>query len=249
MFKKFILSALILSALALASCGGSPEVPTATATVVVSPTIDACLPQYKIVIADRVNLHMREFDDASTLASSLNKDALPGAVSELQRIRRVAENEPVPSCLDKLKSAQVAHMNAVINTLMGFLNSAPAAELQNGINEARKLHDEYAVELASVLGVTVVVKPTSAATAPPAATQATGLSILNPGPDAVIMYASPDLAAGGVATLAAGQTAVAFGQTADAQWVQAEIPGVPGQKAWVSAALVQVSGQLPVVNP
>jgi hypothetical protein len=104
---------------------------------------------------------MREFDDASTLASALTEDQLPAAVSELQRIRRIAQDEPVPSCLSPLKDLQINHMNTVIDTLLAMLNGAKPEDLQAGISDARKLHDDYALELAKVLGVTVVANPTT----------------------------------------------------------------------------------------
>jgi hypothetical protein len=41
----------------------------------------------------------------------------------------------------------------------------------------------------------------------------------------------------------------AFGRTADGLWYQVEVPGQPGQKAWVSTAVVQISGEPPIVTP
>jgi hypothetical protein len=258
MIKKLIVMTVLLLALLLSACGASQEtqtpveeaVSTPTAETAATPTIDPCQPEYQRVLAERVNYHMREFDDASTLASSLNMDTLPSAIAELQRIRRAAEDEPVPACLDKLKGLQVSHMNAVINTLIGFLNSVSTEELQKGILEARQLHDSYAMELASIFGVTVTAPTTPAINVPPvSATQPAGLYITNPGPDAVTLLSAPDVKAGGVAMLEAGLTTIAYGKTADGLWIQVEVPGLAGQKAWASSSSVQVSGEPPVVTP
>jgi len=139
--------------------------------------------------------------------------------------------------------------------LMVFMSNADAQKVNEGIAQARDLHMQYDLEIARLLGLTVVAPPTFApgtpgANVPPiSATPSLGSFIINPGPSGVALRATPDLNAGGVATLEAGLTAVAFGKTADGLWIQVEVPGQPGQKAWVSASLVQVSGQLPVVTP
>jgi hypothetical protein len=113
---------------------------------------------------------MREFDDASVLASHLPREQLSASIQELQRIRREAEDEEIPACLTNLKAYQVAHMNSVITTLVAFLGGNDTKTLEQGIAVARQQHDQYAIELARVLGLTVVP-----ATAPvlntPAATE------------------------------------------------------------------------------
>jgi hypothetical protein len=169
----------------------------------------------------------------------------------LQEVRRRAESQEVPECLKNLKVLQINHMNTVIEILMAFMGNAKDENVNQGITQARELHMQYDLEIARLLGLTVVPAPTLApgVIPPTSATQPSGLSVLNPGPGGVTLRATPDLKAGGVATLEAGLTAAAFGQTADSLWIQVDVPGQPGQKAWVEASLVQVSGQLPVVTP
>ena len=103
---------------------------------------------------------MREFDDASSLASVLPADQLDGTVANLQRIRREAEDQPTPPCLINLKTFQVSHMNSVINTminLIGYANGTVDKQvIDQGIALAREQHDKYTLELARVLGLTVV---------------------------------------------------------------------------------------------
>ena len=49
---------------------------------------------------------MREFDEASQRAPNLEKAQLPGLISNLQRIRRNAEDTQIPVCLETLKTHQ-----------------------------------------------------------------------------------------------------------------------------------------------
>jgi hypothetical protein len=99
---------------------------------------------------------MREFDDASVLASKLPRDQLTDSVADLQRIRREAEDEQVPACLTNLRKYQVDHMNSVISTLLVFIGGTDTTTLEQGIAIARQQHDQYTLELARLLGLTVV---------------------------------------------------------------------------------------------
>ncbi len=72
-------------------------------TVEPTATSDPCsMPQLETEV-QKVHNHMREFDDASALASSLPRDQLSPAVANLQRIRREAEDEEIPGCLTNLR--------------------------------------------------------------------------------------------------------------------------------------------------
>jgi hypothetical protein len=155
--KGFLVSVLVFS-LVLSACSSSS---TATPLPQATATVDPCLPQYARTIAQKMHSHMREFGDASTLASALTVDKLPSAIAEMQRIRRAAQDEPAPSaCLGKLKELEVTHMNVVISIFLAMLNGEKSENLQTGIENARKLNDAYNQELASVLGVTLVPQPT-----------------------------------------------------------------------------------------
>ena len=99
---------------------------------------------------------MREFDDAAILASNLPREELSASIKDLQRIRREAEDEQIPPCLIALKTYQVQHMNSVIDTLLAFIGGTDTATLEKGITIARQQHDQYTLELASLLGITVV---------------------------------------------------------------------------------------------
>lgn len=261
MIKNLIVMPVLLFALLLSACGGSQETPVVKVTLM--PTAESAAPTVTAVVdpcseanlpgeVTKVNDLMREFDDYSALASSTPQQQLVQVIPPMQEVRRRAESLEVPECLRDLKDLQINHMNTVIEILMTFMSNAQAENVNQGIAQARDLHMQYDVEVARLLGLTLVAPPTANAVSPmaPDATLPTAdLSIFNPGPDAVILLSAPDAGSGGVATLDAGFSTIAFGQTADGKWIQVEVPGPPGQKAWVDASLVQVSGQLPVVTP
>jgi hypothetical protein len=52
-----------------------------------------------------------------------------------------------------------------------------------------------------------------------------------------------------IGVLVSGQQAPAVGRTAVGEWIQIAYPGVPGGVAWVYKDLVDVQGNLPIVEP
>jgi hypothetical protein len=163
--QRLIICLLITSALIITACGNNsvpPPVKVETQFVVVTATPapstntpDPCASENIEAEVQKVHKHMREFDDASTLAASQQREQLAGPIGELQRIRREAEDQPAPACLAALKTYQISHMNAVINTLVSFMSGADQESVDQGIALARDQHDKYTLELARVLGLTV----------------------------------------------------------------------------------------------
>jgi hypothetical protein len=161
----FIALFILILTVVLSACGGSPATPSAatsptqeqaTAAPGLSTTPDPCtLPQLEAEV-QKVHRHMREFDDASILASNMPREQLSDPIADLQRIRREAEDEQVPACLLTLKTHQVEHMNSVIDTLVAFMGGTDQQTLEQGIATAREKHDQYTLELARLLGLTVV---------------------------------------------------------------------------------------------
>lgn len=152
-------------ALALTACVALPTpatdvpIPTlAPSTQVPSITLtpDPCAPENIEAEVQKVHRFMREFDDASSLAASRPREELGDAIAELQRIRRDTEDQPTPNCLADLRTFQVSHMNTVINTLIAFMGQTDQQVVDNGIALARQQHDRYTLELARLLGLTVV---------------------------------------------------------------------------------------------
>jgi hypothetical protein len=117
-------------------------------------TPDPCLPANIGAPVNKIHALMREFYDASALVSQTPMDKLPLVIPSLQEIRRKAQDQAVPACVEKLKSLQIAHMNLVINTSMAFLNKADPDTLVQGIAQSAKANEDYRREMARLLGVT-----------------------------------------------------------------------------------------------
>lgn len=171
---SIVILTFFLLMIALAGCAGTPPAPAATSTATaqapsptaVSLTPDPCSPGQIGAEVQKVHRHMREFDDASILASNMPREQLNNSIADLQRIRREAEDEQIPDCLTTLKKYQVDHMNTVINTLIAFMGGADKTALTQGISVAREQHDKYTLELARLLGLTVVPATAVTGTAP-----------------------------------------------------------------------------------
>jgi hypothetical protein len=247
--KRILFLLILVVSIFLTACGAAKITPVATQApsevVVATSTSEPCSKENLPGEVTKVNDLMREFDDYSKLASSTPQAQLVQVIPPMQEVRRRAEAQVVPECLQNLKLLQINHMNTVIETLMAFMGNPKAEKVNQGIVSARDFHLQYDMEIARLLGLTLVPPPTLALTSESQSSP----SILNPGPDGVTLRAAPDLKSGGVATLEVGLTTAAFGQTADGKWIQVEVPGQHGQKSWVEAALVQVSGQLLEVTP
>lgn len=173
--KKLVLYVFLF--LFVSACGGQPaatEVET-SATLTASQTEDPCSLQNLPVTVQPINDLMREFEDASQLASSLPAEQLPPLISNLQRIRRGTEDMQIPACLATLKTHQLNHMNLMIQTLLAFVGGANQEELANGMEIARQEHDLYSLEIIRLLGVTL-----APITATPPASQETPAASTTP---------------------------------------------------------------------
>ena len=161
--------ALIVAALSvvLISCGRQP-IPTANtpdslpaeevSTATFTP--DPCAAENMEQSIKEVNDRMREFRDAFQLASNVTKEQVPPIISDMQRIRRAAEDQTVPACLAELKKHQLAHMNTVIDTMLRFVSGADSNSLGGGLITARQEYELYTAEMARLLGI----EPTATAT-------------------------------------------------------------------------------------
>ena len=169
--KKHHIPAFLLVVLAaiLSACVAAPATQNATLepqviVITATPpaatnTPDPCASENIEAEVQKVHAYMREFDDASTLAASRPRQELAASIADLQRIRRNAEDQVTPPCLATLKTHQISHMNTVINTLVAFLGGADQAAVDQGIALARGQHDQYTLELARLLGITVEPGP------------------------------------------------------------------------------------------
>lgn len=136
----------------LSACGGQAPVQNqSTATHDPDPCSSQNLPE---TVKD-INDLMSEFDEASQNASQTSREQLPGVISDLQRIRRQAEDLQIPACLTTLKSHQLNHMNLTIQALLRFIGGEEQAVLQRGMEAAQEEHDLYSLEMVRLLGITL----------------------------------------------------------------------------------------------
>lgn len=259
--KRYFPLLLMLFAVFFAACGGEESVPaTATTVPPITSTPDLCSEASLPNEVGKVNKLTREFDDYSALASNTPQQQLVVIIPELQRILRDAEDQAVPPCLMTLKEFQLAHMQTVVQTLLAFVSSADVNLINAGIAQSRELHAQYDIEMARLLGLTLVV-PTTA----PAETQSTApaegnvqptptltATVTNQGTNELNLRSAPDFYSPALTVLPVGGSTVALGRTADNQWIQVQVPDQPGSNAWVYASVVQLSvpiETLPVVTP
>ncbi len=252
---KILSLLLLVISLLLAGCGAFKPAPTATPSL--SPTPDLCSSANLTATVTRVNDLMRQFDDYATLASNTQQAQLVQVIPPMQAIRRSAEDQVVEPCVKNLIGYQLLYMNTTLQTLLDFQANAKPDTLNAGIAKARQAHDQYTLELAHLLGLTVVAPPSSTPGTPApqstATTAAAAFSVVNPGADPVNLHASASLASQTIGSLAANQSAVALGKSPAGDWVLVEIPGQAGQKAWAFTTLLKFSSgdpaTLPVATP
>jgi len=153
---KAIVYLLPVYLLIISACGSQqiptqPSIAAATANQEQDPCSSGNLP----ATVEGINDLMREFDDTSQLASDLDAQGLPEVISNLQRIRREAEDLQIPPCLGTLKTHQLKHMNLMIQTLIAFVGGSDQGTLTNGLEMARQEHNLYSLELVRLLGITL----------------------------------------------------------------------------------------------
>lgn len=142
----------------ISACGGQTAATAETESILeptISPDEDPCSSQNLPTTVQTLNDLMRQFEDASQLAPNLSAQQLPEVISNLQRIRRAAEDVQIPACLGTLKTHQLNHMNIMIQTLLAFVGAADQEALTSGLEKARDEHDLYSLEIVRLLGITL----------------------------------------------------------------------------------------------
>ena len=138
-----------------ASCGHQPIATQPEVPITSTASNDPCSSENLPTTVQGLNDLMREFDNASQSAATTLVEQLPKLISNLQRIRRSAEDTHIPACLGQLKTHQLNHMNLTIQTLIAFVGGAGREELKAGLANAQKEHDLYSLELVRLLGITL----------------------------------------------------------------------------------------------
>ncbi len=181
-----ILSLILVLSLVLGA-GGIPKAVSPTAAIFIatdtaSPTFtpDPCSSENVPAQVARVHLLMREFDDTSLLAqTTLLQSSTVGLVQDLQRIKRIAEDQVVPSCIADLKRYELVYMDSMLDlftTALAFLNAygpngdQKALDSLTGPLVTQALYNlqQYGNEYARLLGFTPMPTPTAAPDGTPA---------------------------------------------------------------------------------
>lgn len=246
LMKKHLLFCVysLIAILTLVSCNGQA---VSTSIPNITNTPDLCGPDVLPAEVEKVHKHMREFDDASMIATNVPLDKLSEIIADMQRIRRGAEDQIVPACLSDLKRIQLVHMNTVIETLVAFLGGADPEMLRQGILLSRQQHNQYAIEYARLLGLTVVVLPTETPIAGASVTDTPQppanvvYLAMNSGAADIPLYAEPSESSAVIAVLVPGGSIKILSQSQDGVWLSVEIPGQTSQIAWVLASKVTVA--------
>lgn len=156
----------------------TPELPTATALPTLTP--DVCSSENIPAEVNRLHTLTREFDDTFGLAQTLRIEETVSLVQDMQRIKRLAEDQSVPACLAKLKEYQLLYMNSGIdlfttvfsitsanpNINQEQLNSVTAPLLEQVLGSAKLYLDEQA----KLMGWTPIPIPTLEGEVTPTAT-------------------------------------------------------------------------------
>ncbi len=160
---------LLLAILFLSACSSAPGV---------------CPPKQGQAYSEGVRDVARRFDDAVELAQSTPRVSLAPIVSDLQAIRRDAEDIEVPDCAADAQDALIAYMDSTIDGFRAFLASEADASVNAYFDAASRHFNDYQERLDTVMGVpSATPRPTS--TPGPTATSrptATPSPTVTPGP-------------------------------------------------------------------
>ena len=258
MKKAVFLWTAICILLFLSACSKLAPAIMGTSTPSLTATPDLCSASNLPNTVKPVNDLMRQFDDYAALASSTPQSQLVQEIPPLQTIRRAAENQAVPPCLKQLKVDQLSYMDTLIQTLLAFNANASSDVLKGGSAQAQQYHNQYVIELAHLLGMTVVVPPSITPGTPPTpgkiSTPApSAITITNPGPNPINLHSSASLTSATIGTMNVGASAVAVGKSAAGDWVLIQVPGQSGKTVWLYATLIKFTSgditSLPVATP
>ena len=246
----------------------TPSVTVASLTPSSTATPDLCSTSNLPNTIKPVNDLTRQFDDYSALARSAPQSQMMEVIPPLQSIRRTAEDQVLPACLQQLKSYQISYMDTFIQTTLAFesisgnpngLTAEMAQAIKTGMAQAEQYHDQYLIEMARLLGVTVVPSSTPILGIPNPGVTGTSTStplpitITNPGTGPINLHSSPSLTSSVLGKLDVGAAATAIGKSADGDWLLIQIPKQTGKTAWLYTSLINFYNgdinSLPVATP
>lgn len=176
-FTVVVIAVLIVS---FAFNGQTPKVATSTplpptATPLPTGTLDPCSAKSMQSTVSDFDKLSREFNDAFVLAQNTPAAQLSPVITDMQRIRREAQDYAAPVCLVNLKQVQLGFMNAAIDACLSLysafggnqassMSQDQVKQVLTAVNErmsaARQYSAQYTQEMARLLGVTLTPSPT-----------------------------------------------------------------------------------------
>jgi hypothetical protein len=176
-FSVIVIIVLVFSLVNVQTPASPVPTQSNTSTPVLTSTPDVCAPENIKASVLELNKFARAFDDLSVLAENTPREQLVPIITQLQNIRREAEDFDAPPCMLKMKEYQLNYMNVFIETLVVLYSSLTSELTENDvvlINQGMSLsvqyRDQYLVETARLLGVTLPAPtPTLQTTGTPAA--------------------------------------------------------------------------------
>lgn len=255
MKQNFLLYTIAFLLVFLPGCRTAEKsiAPVASATPAASPTPDPCSAANLPYSVKTVNDLMRQFDDYAVLASNTRREQLFDVIPPMQAVRRSAEDLLVPPCLEDLKRIQLQYMETMLQTLLAFLSNPQSDTVSAGMVQARQQHDQYTLEIARLLGLTVVPARNEAeatSQAPQTTSTPAAFTVINATDHTVNVRASASMTSQKIGVLNMTETATAIGKSANDEWV---LITLAGQNGWVYATLIQfLNGDLaslPIITP
>lgn len=133
---------LVVFIFILTACGQA-DTPQETLAETEDPQPLACSDEELEGYQEAVRDVTRRFDDAVRVADSTARINLSDQVSELQAIRRDAEDVEYPECADEAHRWLVNYMNSTIDAFLAFQSEAPDLELEEAWYVADATYDRY----------------------------------------------------------------------------------------------------------
>ena len=124
--------------------GCSPTAPPTPTAVPACTTADGRR------VADVMQQHAREWDDALALAQTSPRVALAGPVGQLQRVRREVEAQQWPACAVRTQSALAGAMTAYIDGFVDFMGDRSGYEAK--FDRGAALLNDFRSEAAVMAG-------------------------------------------------------------------------------------------------
>src|SRR5512135_2847227 len=131
-----IVIVVLIASFALSTQPPKVATPTSTRFLTATPvtptsTADPCEAKDMMATVTDFDKLSREFNDAFVLAQNTPAAQLSPVITDMQRIRREAQDYAAPSCLSLLKQHQLNFMNAAIDAALSLYSAFGGNQTSN----------------------------------------------------------------------------------------------------------------------